>query len=352
MPRLTAPSSWPAAGWRSSSAPVSRGPYRTWPPAASRTWVGWGWCVGGVCGGGGGLWRRAPPPRPVQLDHTGACSLTSLFSSTPSGVAIQRRISTALATGLAAHTGTTGRQRILDQLSKLRRGGADGELLYAAVTRPTPALLAQPETLRALQAMSAEGWQLLFFLLERSTRPEPATSTDAPADAAMAAQLSSLPEVEAAGLIHLLAATSESVRAAFVGLGSGLLRCDARSRGCTPAIYARDAPRGAGDAAEAAAESRAQARNGRLEDALLLVCGDQRLAALLPLLRPGWLCAASVRGLLSGVITLRRSDAAIGATHLDLASDWLDSAQLALNEDLGQTVRPAEENSTHCLAHT
>ena len=83
-----------------------------------------------------------------------------------------------------------------------------------------------------------------------------------------------------------------------------------------------------------------------------MVCGDQRLAALLPLLRPGWLCAASVRGLLSGVITLRRSDAAIGATHLDLASDWLDSAQLALNEDLGQTVRPAEENNTHCLAHT
>ena len=135
------------------------------------------------------------------------------------GLFLQRRVSTALAEGLAAHLpGTTTPTRIIDQLSKLRHLGADGQPLYAAVTRPPLSLLARPETLPALQAMSSEAWQLLCGLLERDTSPEPA-ATDA--EAAAAARLARLPVEERMSLIHLLDITSESVHAAFAGLGAG-----------------------------------------------------------------------------------------------------------------------------------
>ena len=258
------------------------------------------------------------------------------------GVARQRRVSAALAQGLAAHLpNATAHHRILDQVSKLRHPGADGKPLYEAITRPPLSLLARPETLRSLEAMSPEAWQLLCGLLDRSTSPEPA-ATDAGAagaEAATALLLARLPEEEGASLVHLLAITSESVRTAFAGLGAGLRRCDEHPRPCPAAIYVRGAPSGAGSGAVVAAERRAAAHTDRLDDALLLVAADPRLAALAPLLRPGHLPSASVAGLLRGVLALRTSDARIGATHVEPATDLQDSVALALDESLGLTVR-------------
>ena len=58
------------------------------------------------------------------------------------------------------------RDRVLEQLARLRKPAADEGPLFATLARPDPSIL-DPRTLHSMQQLDAEAWRLLFHLLQR-----------------------------------------------------------------------------------------------------------------------------------------------------------------------------------------